>query len=140
MILNTVIPDFDENGYLPPGVHPATLDVIESRFGSGSPSRADLMQSLRWLVEMCLRDDVLRLVVNGSFVTSKDEPGDVDCALLGGPTFGKHGISIHEWRTPVPFIHLEIGDAIMFQTYINEIYATDLRMVRKGVIEVILSR
>jgi hypothetical protein len=28
-----VIPPFNEHGYLPPGIHPATLDEVESRFG-----------------------------------------------------------------------------------------------------------
>jgi hypothetical protein len=28
-----VIPDFDQDGYLPPGVHPATIDEIAERFG-----------------------------------------------------------------------------------------------------------
>ena len=31
-----MIPPFDENGYLPPGIHPATLGAIEARFGRES--------------------------------------------------------------------------------------------------------
>jgi len=133
-----MIPSLNENGYLPPGIHPATLDEIAVAFGSSSPERQELMQSLRWLVEMCRKDDVARLIVNGSFVTSKPDPDDVDCILLGGKTFGTHGISIHEWRAPIPFIHLEIGDAIIFDVYATEIFATDLELRPKGVIEVLL--
>lgn len=133
-----MIPPLNEHGYLPPGVHQATVEEIAARFGAGTPERQELMQSLRWLVEMCKRDDVARLVVNGSFVTSKPDPADVDCVLLGGPTFGRHGISIHEWRTPLPFIHLEIGDAIIFQAYVNDVFGTDIHLRQKGVIEVAL--
>jgi hypothetical protein len=133
-----MIPPLNEIGYLPPGVHPASLDEIALAFGNGSPERHELMESLRWLVEMCRQDDVARLIVNGSFVTSKPDPGDVDCILLGGPTFGTHGISVHEWRSPLPFIHLEIGDAIIFELYTNEIFGTDLELRPKGVIEVLL--
>ena len=52
------------------GLPGATLEQIAARFGQITPERQELMQSLLWLVEMCKRDDVLRLVVNGSFVTS----------------------------------------------------------------------
>ena len=34
-----MIPSFDEHGYLPPGIHPATLDEIEARFGRESELR-----------------------------------------------------------------------------------------------------
>jgi len=94
------------------------------------------MQSLRWLVEMIRRDDVQRLVVNGSFVTSEPEPADVDGVALIGPTFGQHGITLHGWRTPLPFIHIELADAIIFQEYVEYIFGTDASLVPKGVIEV----
>jgi hypothetical protein len=78
------------------------------------------------------------LIVNGSFVTDADEPEDVDCVALIGPTFGQHGISLHEWRTPVPFIHLELADAIIFKEYVEYIFGTDAMLVPKGVVEVVL--
>ena len=31
-----MIPPFDDSGCLPPGIHPATLDEIEARFGRSS--------------------------------------------------------------------------------------------------------
>ena len=34
-----VLPPLDETGSLPPGVHPATLEEIEERFGRGSELR-----------------------------------------------------------------------------------------------------
>ncbi|HEY1686367.1 MAG TPA: hypothetical protein VGG19_16495 [Tepidisphaeraceae bacterium] len=80
-----MIPPFNHHGYLPPGIHRAALDEIETCFGTSNPERRELMQSLRWLVDMCHQDDVLRLIVNGSFVTAKSDPEDVDCVLLGGP-------------------------------------------------------
>lgn len=65
-----MIPPFDQNGYLPPGVHPATLDEIEDRFGRDSELRQVQMESLRWLAGVAKRAGVMRLIVNGSFVTS----------------------------------------------------------------------
>jgi hypothetical protein len=58
--------------------------------------------------------------------------------ILDGKTFGKNGVPIHEWRSPIPFNHLEIGDAIIFQVYANDIFQTDGGMRPKGVIEVLL--
>jgi hypothetical protein len=42
-----MIPYLDDDGYLPPGVHPATLDEVEERFGIGSEVRRVQMESIR---------------------------------------------------------------------------------------------
>lgn len=132
-----MIPAFNDHGYLPPGVHLATIDEIESRFGIATPKRRELMQSLRWLIERCELDDVLRLVVNGSFVTDKTDPEDIDCIALIGPTFGSRAMNPPEWHTPIPFVHLELADAIIFQEYIDRIFGLDASLVPKGMVEAI---
>lgn len=72
-----MIPPFDERGNLPPGVHKADWDELESRF-DGSPRRIELLAGLREAL-VALRDAGCRIVyVDGSFVTTKDEPGDFD--------------------------------------------------------------
>jgi hypothetical protein len=48
------------------------------------------MQSLHWLLDVARRAGVIRLVVNGSFVTDKLEPNDIDCVLLIGPDFPRN--------------------------------------------------
>jgi hypothetical protein len=82
-----VIPPFDDDGYLPPGLHPADHDEIEARFGRESERRQVEMESIRWLVDLARRAGVQRIVPNGSFATALLEPNDVDCALLIGPGF-----------------------------------------------------
>ena len=77
-----MIPPFDENGYLPPGIHPASLDEIKDRFGGESELRRVQIESLQWLVDLARRAGVKRLVINGSFTTDVFEPNDVDCVLL----------------------------------------------------------
>ena len=77
-----MIPEFNDVGYLPPGVHVASLDEIAARFGHESEIRQAQMDSIRWLVEMAKKAGVERLILNGSFVTDVFEPNDVDCALL----------------------------------------------------------
>jgi hypothetical protein len=77
-----MIPECNDDGYLPAGIHPASVDEIAARFGQESELRQAQMESLRWLVDLARRAGVRRIVVNGSFVTDKLEPNDVDCVLL----------------------------------------------------------
>ncbi len=56
-----MIPPFEENGYLPPGIHRATINEIEARFGSESELRHVQMGSLRWLMGLANRAGVERL-------------------------------------------------------------------------------
>ena len=82
-----MIPEFSDDGYLPPGIHFATLDEIAVRFGLEPELRRVPMEWLRWLVDLAKRGGVQRLIVNGSFVTDGWEPNDIDCVLLRGPSF-----------------------------------------------------
>ena len=50
-----MIPPFEDNGYLPPGIHPATLEEVEAQFGCDSDLRGAQLQSLRWLIEIVRR-------------------------------------------------------------------------------------
>jgi hypothetical protein len=73
-----MIPPFDELGYLPAGVHPATLAQIAERFGSSSELRRVQMESVRWMIDLAVRAGVQRIVLNGSFATDIMEPNDVE--------------------------------------------------------------
>ena len=42
-----MIPPFDDNGFLPPGIHICSLDELRIRFGHGSPEREVEMKELR---------------------------------------------------------------------------------------------
>ena len=82
---NTVlemIPDFNDDGYLPPGIHRATLEEIVARFGQEPELRQAQTESLRWLLDLAKRAGVLRLVIDGSYVTNKWEPNDIDWGRL----------------------------------------------------------
>jgi hypothetical protein len=133
-----MIPAFNEHGYLPPGVHAARLDEIERRFGRATKARRELMECFGWLLDMVRKDDVVRVIVDGSFVTSKPRPVDVDCVILMGPTFATHDISIHEWKTPLPCVHVEIADPPILNRYVSEIFAFDRWGRPKGMTELIL--
>jgi hypothetical protein len=132
-----VIPDFDEQGYLPPGIHGANPDEIAERFGRESELRQVEMDSLRWLVGLARRAGVLRIVINGSFVADVYEPNDVDCALLIGADYPTDAAADTELQQGLPFIQAEFLTAAAFDYYVQTIFGTDRRGVPKGVIEVL---
>jgi hypothetical protein len=82
-----MIPEFDENGNLPPGIHAASIEEIHDRFGRQSEIRSVQFESLVWMIELVKLAGGSRIIVNGSFVTAKSEPNDVDCAILTSADF-----------------------------------------------------
>ena len=77
------LPELTEIGDLPVGVHNATLGETIQRFGAGSDRRKLLALRLRRIYEIVQSTRRLsRFVVFGSFVTSKDEPNDVDIFVI----------------------------------------------------------
>ncbi|MFN2427915.1 MAG: hypothetical protein ABR587_15880 [Candidatus Binatia bacterium] len=88
-----MIPAFEPNPgeggclHLPPGVHIATWPEVVTRFGTNDSRRAildGLLRALRALRVAGCR----RVWIDGSFVTSKEFPGDFDgCWDHGGVDF-----------------------------------------------------
>lgn len=72
-----MIPDFDEDGNLPVGVHDATVEEISSRFGTNAHRRKQLSGFLL-AIEDLKKAGCLTVFLDGSFVTRKSEPNDYD--------------------------------------------------------------
>lgn len=73
------IPPFDPStGLLPPGEHEADWDEIKSRL-SWTLRRRQLLDGLAGGLALLADAGCTRVWINGSFVTTKDEPGDFDC-------------------------------------------------------------
>jgi hypothetical protein len=82
------IPDFTAHGLLPPGIHLTDLEEIRNRFsGLGSHlRRGNLFSSLSQLIESASSYGLFRAaIVDGSFVTDKADPSDVDLMLELNP-------------------------------------------------------
>jgi len=75
------IPPLQDDGHLPPGLYLADMNEIEDCFGKSTPRRQELFERLRTFVELARHCGALRVFVNGSFVTAKPEPGDVDVVI-----------------------------------------------------------
>jgi hypothetical protein len=81
------IPSFREDGWLPVGHHRASWEEIVHRF-QGNPNSRRSMLTTR-LLEL---RDALRLhgvtgylLLDGSYISAKPEPGDFDLLLVGPP-------------------------------------------------------
>lgn len=75
------IPAFREDGYLPEGLYGASEEEVIVRFGPFTPRREYLMGRLRHWLELARAVRTRRFFINGSFVTDKAEPGDVDAVV-----------------------------------------------------------
>lgn len=82
------LPEFNEQGDLPPGVHPVSLNVVLERFGSGTFQRTAVATRLSRIFALAVSTGhVRRFIVFGSFITTNPYPNDVDVFLLMEDTF-----------------------------------------------------
>ncbi len=132
-----MIPQFDANGVLPPGVHLATLAEIIERFGQSSELRRTQMESVRWMIDLARSAGVQRIILNGSFATDIIEPNDVDCVLLIGPDFPRDSTAEKELRDGLPFLDISLADQSDFDYFTQRFFAWDRIRQPKGMIEVI---
>lgn len=72
-----VIPPFQSDGSLPPGVHWADSTEIEARFGQ-SPHRYQLLKGFLEAIKALRTAGCREVYLDGSFVTAKIAPNDFD--------------------------------------------------------------
>jgi hypothetical protein len=79
-----MIPNFNEYGLLPEGIHKATIEEIEHKFGSGSAKRKELFIGFQELIQLLYKHkrSIKSFLLDGSFVTDKESPRDYDCILV----------------------------------------------------------
>ena len=76
-----LLPNLQPDGFLPPGLHLADLDEIKQRFGLETPQRQVLFEHLQLFVDLAHHAQAKRMFANGSYVTAKPNPGDVDVVI-----------------------------------------------------------
>ncbi len=72
-----MIPTFNSDGNLPPGVHWATWQEFAARFGT-TPHRQRLLQGLKSALDSLSKAGCEVVYIDGSFVTEKENPNDFD--------------------------------------------------------------
>lgn len=141
-----VLPEFTDEGDLPPGVHVADWQEFESRFGRSSPRRVWLSSRFRELLELATTSGKLRRVfVWGSFVNAKPVPKDLDILLLMDDNFEVEGIAVEAqavfdsvrarllFESDVFWARASIGDEIL-QLWL-ETYQTSRIFRKRGNVE-----
>lgn len=133
-----MIPPFNDVGCLPPGIHAATVEEIEARFGRESEIRLAQMESVRWMIDLAVRAGAQRIVLNGSFVTDIMEPNDVDCVLLFPVGKRRDHRAFKELQDGLPFLDIALVGPADFEGFVTELFARDRFRTPKGMIEVLL--
>ena len=85
---------------------------------------------------LCKQAGVVRLVINGSFVTDAFEPNDVDCVLLPGPAYNDASAACEELNVGLPFLSIQILRQPAFDALAETFFGTDRDGVGKGVVEI----
>ena len=133
-----MLPPFDESGNLPRGIHRASIGEIVDRFGHGSPEREVEIRELLELIAWAKQHSVRRLIINGSFVTEKRDPNDVDVVLLPSRDERRQE-TMFEGELTWPFLQILIAaDDADLERWAADDFATDRNGCPKGVVEVIL--
>ena len=137
------IPPLSADGRLPPGVHRATPEEVVSRFCAGSERRLGLRDPFLTLVEVAREAKASEQIIDGSFVTSKERPGDIDAILVlprGFDIRSECGKQIKELYEVHGFDveRVSEGDAELRDYLVNVFFGTDRDGNHRGLVEVIL--
>ena len=87
-------------GDLPAGVHQATIDEMRTRFGSGTPQwQVVTARPLRIYPLAAATGKLNRVMIFGSYITTKPDPNDVDVVLVMRDDFEVHacGEATRRW-------------------------------------------
>src|SRR5438105_2335692 len=97
------VPNITSNGYLPPGIHAASLDEVIDAFGSQSPARRRHTGALSSICHAASRYEYIkRVLVWGSFASAKPDPRDLDYSLVVAWQHDVATIFGHDRRYLVP--------------------------------------
>jgi Family of unknown function (DUF6932) len=138
------IPAFSEDGYLPEGLHEASEDEVIARFGVSTPRREYLTGRLRRWLELARAVGAHRFFVNGSFVTDKAEPGDIDAVVWLPDDWAEQlrtgrAEALVLWemlRTRQPEELFSARRAGQWQAWVDFFASTRQSARRKGVVEI----
>lgn len=79
-----MIPDLND-GVLPLGIHACTFEELRAKFGrfSRTDQRIRLTETLQKYIDEARKSGIARaVVVDGSYITRKPEPADIDLILV----------------------------------------------------------
>lgn len=139
-----MISDFNKHGNLPAGIYRASIDDIEKRFGLNSKKRISLFSTFNNFLELIMpfKTNIKQIILDGSFVTTKENPGDIDCIILikDNTRFTPEIVDKLVNAKKLYNIHLFIREERNIKEYkkLLDLFSKDRDLKLKGVIEVVL--
>lgn len=140
-----MIPQFTAAGLLPRGVHAATLEEVFERFG-GNERRDQLLTGLVEALRLLQAAGCRRVYVNGSFVTAKELPNDIDaCWDIQGvdvnaldPVFFEfeNGRAAQKARFGAEFFPAQLPEGITGRAFLDFFQVDKQTGEPKGIIEI----
>jgi hypothetical protein len=104
------LPEFNDHGELPDGLHKATLVEVLQRFGPGSEAREQATAMLQRIHQLVSATGKLeRFVIFGSYITAKPDPQDVDIVLVMKDDFS---MAACDEQTRILFDHQRAEDEV----------------------------
>lgn len=137
------IPSLTSTGALPPGLHRASVDEVVATFCSSTPTRCDFEAPLRELVAVARSARAVALYVNGSFVSDKPFPGDIDAVIVLPSDFDTRSAEAAQLRALHRTHGFDIervreGDHETLDYLLHVFFGHDRNNRPRGLIEVIL--
>ena len=126
-----------------PGIYRGTADEVAERFCRTSERRQNLEEPLRLLVQIAIDSEAIALFVNGSFVTDKQNPRDIDGVIVLPDAFDTTGELAERLRQ----LHRDYGldiervaahDIEERDYLLKDFFGTDRDGKPRGLVEVIL--
>ena len=118
-----MVPPFDREGHLPPGIHLVDWCEFEAKFGS-TAYRRSILDGLHRALLALRRANCVTAYIDGSFVSNKSLPGDFDgCWSVAGvdPTL----------LDPV-LLDFDNGRAAQKAKYLGEFFPAEFREGTSG--------
>ena len=136
-------PEFTADGGLPSGIYRGTPDEIAERFCRTGERRLYLEEPLRLLVQIAIDSKAIALYLNGSFVTDKENPKDIDGIIVlpdGFDTTGKFAERLRQLHRDygLDIERVAAHDTEERNYLLNDFFGTDREGKPRGLVEVIL--
>ena len=131
-----MIPKRRSDGTLPPGVYQATIAEILAAYPPVNQQRQILNDSLQRAVEELRKlDPSLVIFVDGSYVTQKAEPNDVDLLIVTTRFSARRIIGYLDQVCPVEAVSLDITVEPALPSIVFDLLTETRRGRRKGIIQ-----
>lgn len=126
------------NGTLPPGEHHATMTEIITAFPPSTPERQELNQALLdalpAFITLKSRAPDIIIYIDGSFVTSKHSPVDIDILVLSDIMDEDQVRAFFHQECTIPATYFDIHADLLRRPFLMNVFTKTRSNVPKGIL------